>query len=530
MSSRCTGSKRTQFLHGMVAIVALGLLGGCQKQEVRTLSEFVQARDVTEETKPSAVESGVLARIGSGDVERLRSLVLPVLLVLAPEAARSLASSKALENLRTFSLVVREMAFGLDPKENRARVNQMALVIHATTAKDAKAFEEQLRSWFDGLSLFAHVPTWTCNTDEAKLTCMVSVGEANVGPMGISSDRDGRLPEQGVVLSLVVSVPGLVRKLEGWLGAIALWAVLPEAILGLSSIEFTWFSQGDRLELALAGQNDGVLAAVRASLAEKGRKVMLPESPAMVGMLQVSRLRENTESIRSEWTTKPAFPDWANPASVLDHSPFHRLMELASGNVGFFLPGTLNIADPLGSLVFFFQPTDPTALELRLYQMFPARSHEHVPTRTRTGQYVMRIYMKGKKKVERINWYDKGGTWYFSNRHEALTALDQLLTKPGSEEVGGKGYEIEPGAFLRAEVSPRELIQALELKSRDIGTGMVMTTLKSAAAKWEHRVVVDGLASSDESQTRVVIRATGLTSWLLQALKDFEPLLNFATK
>lgn len=520
---------RVRGILGALVVWYGALSTGCEQQAQVSLAELASEAAV----KPAEAVHGVagpLLRVESGDATRLIATAKPFLTLLAPEAGRVLEGTPLAGEVTSFAVTVRELELGLDAKTGRGRVDRLAAVVAVGVKGDGKQAESLLKGWVGAVpGLFSVEPVWSCDSAGKVLDCLVVVGKAPVEPEAVKADR--QLPaDSDVVLSVVVGVPGLLRKLEHWVGAVALWAVLPEEAATWREFGLSWRSKEDRLTIRLSGEESQVLAALRALGEKRGPDVNFPDGASVMGLMQIDKVRDQAEIVRDQWSNKPGISPYVNPVAWLDDSWQSQTLELASGYVGIALAGTLNLEDPMGSLVYFMQPTNPAVLDARLAHIFSDKGFSHEEYSTRSGESIHRVFRKGKKKTERMNWYVKNGTYYFAGKLESVRAIADVLNRPRGLPTGGIAYRTEGADVLRLEVSPRDLVQAMDMREKGMGAGMALTLVKTAAAKWQQKIVIRGLVSEGTEGLEARIVVDGLMGWLGQALRDFEPLLNMASK
>lgn len=511
-----------------VAILALAI-SGCQEEARVELSQLaVDAPAQVESVKESGPD-GVLFRVGSGDVKRLVTFVVPVLKVADPEWSKRVAGWELLARAKAFSLTLRELEAGLDSKTNQPRITGLTAVLSLGLEGGATAeTEKQVKEWvWAALKGISAEPMWSCDADASGLVCLVVVGRSTVQPEVVSADRQRR-PEADRILDVALGIPGLLRKLETWLGVVAVWAVVPEELATWREIGITWSSKSDQLVLRVSGVESDVLQVFSALAAKRGVDVRFPEGASVVGLAHVSQIRERAEFLRDLWSTKPGVSDVVNPVSWLDDSWQSQLLELASGYAGVAIPGLLDVEDVWGSLVFLFQPTNASVLDARLAHVFSDKGFIHEDVPVRTGESVHRVWRKGKKKTERMSWFVKDGTYYFASKAATLVTLAEKLAHPKGKPAVGDVFATSGGEFLTVRFSPRNFIQGIDLRSQGMGAGMALTMVKNASVKWPEWVYARAKVVEAGGESEIRVELDGVMGWLGQALKDFEPLLNLA--
>lgn len=509
-------------------LVAGGMCGCAEGPRIELAQLAVDAPAQVEGVKEEGLD-GVLFRVESGDVKRLVSFVEPVLKVAAPEWSSRVAGWELLARAEAFSLTLRELEAGLDSKTHQPRVTGLTAVLSLGLEGGATAeTEKQVKEWvWAALKGISAEPMWSCDAGASGLVCLIVVGRSTVQPEVVSADRQRR-PEADRILEVVLGIPGLLRKLETWLGVVAVWAVVPEEFATWREVGITWSSKSDELVLRVTGVKSEVLQVISALAAKRGVDVRFPEGASVVGLAHASQVRDRATFLRDLWANKPGVSDAANPVSWLDNSWQSQLLELASGYAGVAVPGLLDVEDIWGSLVFLFQPTSASVLDARLAHVFSDKGFIHEDVPVRTGESVHRVWRKGKKKTERMSWFVKDGTYYFASKAATLVTLAEKLAHPKGKPAVGDVFATSGGEFLTVRFSPRNFIQGIDLRGQGMGAGMALTMVKNASVKWPEWVYARAKVVEAGGESEIRVELDGVMGWLEQALKDFEPLLNLA--
>lgn len=508
------------------------MLGACQTGERRDLAQIAQAAQPVEPQQVETPQPDSPAALLTLQISNLPVLLdrLDPLLVLAlpPKAIEQWRSIRTvIGGAKTVSFLLYDFELDVPQGSTSPVLNHVdaALRITGQPAGALLATRDLLDQQLARLgALLPQGVNWQCQESQEELVCSTRPEAAHPKPQDLPTP-------DGDILKLQVDLEPVIRKSELLLGALPLWAVLPEEVASWKSLDLRLLDQPDSVRLTLTARKSPSIEVLDRVFAPPGNPVQIARGSTPAAVITSLHNLETLSQELQKWTSGKLGPgDLARPKAWLDSSWQTQLLELASGTAGLLLTPEVKLSDPVESVLWFLQVSDERALQSRLEYVFKKARPKTEDRELKTGDHLMMLVRRGKgKTTESFAWMTRNQISFMASSPR-LEALSMALYSPAWKQKELETVSLGPDEWVAGFVDFERLTAHLSLGQGALVEAAFTNLAHSVAQKLDQRLLfrLRRLGNEDPSMQILSFEIDNLLGILAVVSKEMTPLLKGA--